>query len=162
MKKWLAICLCVGLLTGCSAETFETLGPVSHVSATAAPARSMVLALPADAAVLTSSGDDMLYICKDYTIAVQTVSGGDLTDTIRSLTGYTPSQLTVMESTCGDHRRYDFVWTAAGEGGDQICRAAVLDDGNYHYCLTLMADATAAGELTDRWNDLLGSFCLSL
>ena len=160
MKTWLAVGLLLCVLTGCSAETFETLGPVDHVSATLPQKQQMVLSLPSDAAVLTISGEDTLYICDADAIALQMFPAGDLSGTIRTISGYEKSQLTVMESQCGNHDRYDLVWIAAGEDGEQVCRAAILDDGHYHYCMTVMADASLAGSLTDRWAQLLDSFCL--
>lgn len=160
MKKIGVILLCLCLLTGCSEAVYETLGNVEHVSATVPQGRNVVLTLPSDAAVLTASGGDTMYVCGDYSLALQTLAGGDLQATIRSVSGFDKGQLTVMETKCYDHKRYDLVWTAAGEGGDTVCRAAVIDDGNYHYCLTAMADAATAGTLKESWNDLFGSFCL--
>ena len=37
-------------------------------------------------------------------------------------------------------------------------QAAVIDDGKYHYCVSLLADATLAGELEVQWGKLLNSF----
>ena len=65
-----------------------------------------------------------------------------------------------MEQSCGDHKRYDLVWTAAGEEGDILCRAAVIDDGHYHYCLTAMVEAAQANAVQSTWNDLFASYCL--
>ena len=39
-------------------------------------------------------------------------------------------------------------------------RAAVLDDGRYHYVLTVQADAARSGELTETWNQLFSGFSL--
>jgi hypothetical protein len=47
-----------------------------------------------------------------------------------------------------------------GESGQLVCRAAVLDDGNYHYCLTAVAPAANAGELSEQWNALFASLRL--
>jgi len=160
MKKWLCLLLCMGMLTGCSAGVYETIGNVEHVSGTMPQMRRVVLELPGDAAILTASGGDTMYICGNYSLAVQTLAGGDLQKTIQTVSGFHRDQITVMEQVCGDHRRYDFVWTAAGEGGDTVCRAAVIDDGNYHYCMVAMAEAGDAGPLQKTWNDLFGSFCL--
>lgn len=160
MKKavwFLALAL---VLSGCSAPVYETLGNVVHVGQMDATPRQIVLSLPADAAVLTASGTDMLYNCSDYTMSLQTLPAGDFAATVRTLSGYEPSQLTVLQSQCADHSRCDWVWVAAGEEGDVLCRAAVLDDGNYHYSLCVFADADAAADLTDTWNDLFHSFCL--
>lgn len=160
MKKLMAIVLCGLLLSGCSQTVFETMGPVDHVSATVAPTRQVTLQLPESAAVLTVNGSDTMYICDGFSMAVQTLSGGDVDGTIRAVSGFTKEQMTVMETVCGDHRRFDFVWTAAGELGDLVCRAAVIDDGSYHYCLTAMVDAGDAAAVTEEWNRTFGSFCL--
>lgn len=160
MKKWMYFLIAALILTGCAAPTFETLGDVAHVGGQASLPRQILLALPVDAAVLTATGTDMLYTCTDYTMSLQTLPSGDLSATVRALCGYEADQLTVLQSQCGDHGRYDWVWVAAGEEGDVLCRGAVLDDGNFHYSLCVSADADAAADLTDDWNELFQSFCL--
>lgn len=160
LKKIICLLVTALLFAGCSAPVYETLGDVDHVSATQPQLRQTVLEFPGDAAILTASGSDMLYTCGDYTMSLQSLEAGNLASTVRTLSGYDPSQLTVMETVCGDHTRYEWVWTSAGEQGDVVCRAAVLDDGNYHYCLTASADADKAGTLTEAWNELFRSFCL--
>ena len=163
MKKLVLVLLCSFLLTGCQATpTFETLGPVQH-QADVAPAMAEVqLSLPetADTAVFQQQGNT-LYHCEGYTLTVQTCASGDMSATIKELSGFSPEKLTVLETAAGEHKRYDWVWTAAGEGGDVLCRSAVLDDGNYHYCMTVMAPAQQAGALTEEWNNLFCSFGLS-
>lgn len=164
MKKWIMMALTALMLTGCAAApTFETLGNISHSNPSAPVQRQVLLELPDDAAEPVMADDsDTMYICDNYTIVLQTMEAGDLTATVRSLCGFTPDQLTVLESRCADHDRMDWVWTAAGEGGDVVCRAAVLDDGDFHYTLCVMADADEAGELTQTWNALFRSFCLEV
>ena len=161
MKKWILVFFCL-LLTGCgSAPTFETLGDVPHQQAVAPIPRSVLLELPADAVKAAWTGaEDTLYLCEDYTVHLQTLSAGDLGGTIRRLSGFEKENLTVIESRCGDHKRYEWVWTAAAEGGDAVYRCAVLDDGNFHYALTLSAGATDAGGLTEAWNQMISTFCL--
>lgn len=156
---WMTIfCL---LLCGCSSEaSFETLGPVVHVGQTSLPVREILLELPQDAAVLTASGPDSIYSCGDFDLSLQVLPAGDSSGTIRTVSGFDPEQLTVLESNQGGTDRYDWSWTAAGESGDVICRAAVLDDGNYHYALCVRADADLAGNLTEQWNRLFRSFGL--
>ena len=53
--------------------------------------------------------------------------------------------------------RYDFVWTAAGEDGLQLGRACILDDGNYHYALTTMAQEETSGQLREVMQDMFDS-----
>lgn len=156
---WMAIfCL---LLCGCSSEaSFETLGPVVHVGQNAPPMREILLEIPDDAAMLTASGMDSIYTCGDYDLCLQVLPSADMADTINSLSGFDPEHLTVLESDQGGVNRCDWSWTAAGESGDVICRAAVLDDGNYHYTLCVRAVADLAGNLTQQWNRLFRSFGL--
>ncbi len=162
MKKcWILVVLAL-CLTGCGAvETFETLGNIQHQPPSNPELRKILLELPGDAAEpVAQTGGNTVYICDEYTIALQTFASGDMNATVRSLCGFIPSQVTMMESRCGDHSRYDWVWTAAGEGGDVVCRCAVLDDGDYHYSLCVMAEAAEAGSLSGEWNKLFASFCL--
>lgn len=148
------------LLTGCGAqETFETLGDV-YVQGEAAQMQQVVLNLSkeAAAAVMQNEEGNALYFCDGYTVTVQTMASGNLNKTLRETTGFTREMLRPVETATGEARRYDCVWTAAGEAGEQIGRAAVIDDGNYHYVVTVMADASAAGALAEEWQSLLDSF----
>lgn len=162
MKKIVVLLILCVLLTGCSAaETFETLGQIQHQSVDAPVQATVQLSLPESAtACVFAGGEERLYDCDGYFLELQTISSGDLQSTLQQLSGYCPEKLTVIESRVGEIKRYDWVWTAAGEDGDMICRAAVLDDGNYHYCLSTMASAQSAGTLMDEWNRLFASFCL--
>jgi len=51
-----------------------------------------------------------------------------------------PKMIQVIKTAQDTYERYDFVWTAAGEDGLQTGRACILDDGNYHYALSAMAE----------------------
>ena len=68
--------------------------------------------------------------------------------------------LTVLETRQGDIDRYDFVWTMAGETGDRLGRAAILDDGNYHYCMSVLRDAQNPKMSQIVWSDVFASFTL--
>jgi hypothetical protein len=56
---------------------------------------------------------------------------------------------------------YEGVWSAAGEAGDQVGRFLVLDDGSFHYCVTVLAPAQNAAQSMDAWNGLLDSVKLA-
>ncbi len=164
MKKyWIVFALCM-MLSGCgSVPTFETLGSIPQQSPTQPSKASFSVQLPADAAESAWQGENgMLYTCQDYMITMQSFTAGNFENTVRNLSGYAPAQLTILESHSGSAKRYDWVWTAVGEEGELICRAAVLDDGSYHYCLCVMAPAEQAGELSGEWNRLFASFCLDV
>ncbi len=161
-KMWVILALSL-LLAGCgSQQTFETVDDVQAAPVMAQMQR-ISLALPKEAAVPAMENDngEKLYLCNGYTVAVQTMEAGDLDRTLRQLTGFKRDQLTLMQTEQAGIKRYDCVWSTAGEGEDQVCRAAVLDDGSYHYAVTVMAEFSAAGELTETWRTILNSVSLS-
>lgn len=163
MRKKLAIMalLCV-LLTGCTAkETFETVDDL-YVQPAAQP-QFLHLDMPEEAAVPTLEHETTgsIYLCDGYTMTVQVLPGGSLDTTLAQLTGFPSDRLTTMHTKQADVDRYECVWTAAGEGEDQVGRLVVLDDGSYHYAVTVMAPAETAGQLTKTWQKLLNSAVLS-
>lgn len=162
MKKILLLIFVGLLMTGCSsADTFETLGQIQHHPDDTPTMASILLSLPDTAAEQTfGGGPDTVYECDGYTLVLQTLAAGDFSRTIRTICGFSPEKLTMMESSMEQGKRYDWVWTAAGENGDLVCRASVLDDGNYHYCIYTLAPAELAGTLAQEWNTLFSSFCL--
>lgn len=158
MKRWLCCLLPVLLLCGCGAEeTLETVADEWMVPAMAQP-REVTLRLPEDLTMpVLEEADRKMYLGEDYEILVETMASGDLDATLRSLTGYSADRLTVIRTQQNDADRYDFVWTAAGEQGERLGRGAILDDGNYHYCLSVLRDAD---EKIVVWQDVFESFSL--
>ena len=158
MKKLIWMALLAALLTGCTAEeTLETVNDEWIVPAMAQP-REISVRLPdsALAPVLEQDGR-RLYMGQNYEIMVETMASGNLDATIRTLSGYEKDQLTVLETGQEDVKRYEFVWTTAGEKGDRLGRAVVLDDGDYHYCMSVLRDA---GDTLVVWKDVFRSFSL--
>ena len=163
MKKTVCLLVLVGLLCGCSAaETFETVAddPVQSVMA---PMGTLELTLPEHAAAPVINNDDgsKLYFCDGYTLTEQVLQGGNLSKSMEEVCGFHMDALTVMQTQQGQIRRYEWVWTAAGEDGDLICRAVLLDDGAYHYCVCAMADADFASVLEPEWDSILCNIQLS-
>lgn len=162
MKKWIAISAAMLLLTGCGAEeTFETVSD-ELIQQVSAEVRQMVVTLPLEAASPAVESDSgQMYICGDYDIYQQTLEAGDLNATIQTISGYGKEDLTVMETMQDDCKRYDFVWVSAGEIGDRVGRATILDDGNYHYCLSVLGDADTSDQYRGIWQSMFDSFGLS-
>ena len=161
MKKLWLLLVCGMIFAGCGAEqTLETVADEAVVQASAEP-REIYVALPDDSVIPAMESDSgTVYFCKDYDISIQTMESGDVQKTVESVSGYHPEDLTMMETAVSDYIRYDFVWSAAGELGQQVCRAAILDDGNYHYVVAVMGNADTAGEYAEIWNGIFDSFCL--
>lgn len=162
MKKWWMIVFFALFLTGCvRMGELETVSD-GFVPDDAVPGQ-ILLSLPGDAGeeALCGTADRQLYICENYTIAVQTLPGGDMKRTLQTVTGFDSSALTVVQTRKDGMDAYQTVWTAAGEGGDQLGRAQILSDGHYHYVLSVMADCTVAGVLAESWQTLFESFGVS-
>ncbi len=157
MKKLLLLIVFMFLLTGCKEKDFETVSDVYEPPAQQAGELSLVL--PEDASITIMENDTMgkMYLCDGYTVLVETLESGDLDRTLRTVTGYSKDALTVMQTEDESVKRYNCVWTCAGEGGSQVCRSIILDDGNFHYAVTVMADENAAGDLNDTWQKILSS-----
>ena len=160
MKKLLFLLVGCLLLVGCSAkEGFEVMGD-DYTPEILEP-KQIVCLLPENAVAQTVQSEyGEFYFCDGYEITMQTVPSGDLDRTLREVTGFGRNDLTVMQTGVTAPIRYECVWTAAGEGGDMVGRAAVLDDGNYHYCMTVMASQSDAAKLRDTWKVLFDSFTL--
>lgn len=163
MKKCWILLILLGLLTGCGAkETLETIAdvPVQPVSA---DIQQVLLDLPEDMAtpVLENPEGGQLYVCDGFTLSLQTMSSGDLEKSLQTATGFSKEDLQILETRQGESKRYESVWAAAGEPEMQIGRVCILDDGNYHYVLTAMADAKQAGALQETLNTLFSSFRLT-
>lgn len=160
-KKWFFALALALLLTGCGAqETLETVLDEAVQPVMAQPKMTYV-ELPGEAASpAVETGNDRLYLCDGYEIAVQTLPGGDLQSTVNQVSGFNLDDLTLMETAQEGTKRYDFVWAAAGETGDRVAHCAILDDGNYHYCMTLIGDAERSEDLQLVWQQLFESFTL--
>lgn len=158
MKRLVWICLLAALMAGCTAEeTLETVSDEWAVPVMAQP-REIAVRLPEDVVLPVLEQDNRrLYMGQGYEIVLETVAAGDLDGTIRTLSGYDQEQLSVIETQQGEAERYDFVWATTGENGQRLGRAVILDDGDYHYCMTVLRDP---GETNIVWRDVFGSFSL--
>lgn len=159
MKTCCVFALVLLLLTGCgSQETFETVSDELFQSVSA-QTKEVMLTLPADAvspAAETEYGE--IYLCGDYDIHRQTLEAGDLNATIQTISGYSREDLTVLETRQVGYKRYEFVWVSAGEMGDRVGHGVILDDGNYHYCLSVLGDAETANLHQSIWQSMFDSF----
>ena len=161
MKKSMILLLISLFLTGCAGEeTFETVAD-EILQSVDAPRAEIMVNIPEEAAAPVAQGETgTLYQCDGYEIAQQIFASGDLDATLRSATGYGREDLTVIETRLGKFKRYDLVWSCLGEQGDQIGRACILDDGNYHYVLSVLGEADRAGEFAEVWEELFSSYAL--
>lgn len=159
MKKMGWICLIALLLSGCGTQpTMETVSDEVLLTAMAIP-RSVCLQLPEEASVpVLQSDTQQIYQCEDFDVIVEKVEAGNLGKTVKAISGFEADKLTLLKTRQGEVDRCDFVWACMGETGERLGRAAILDDGSYHYCLWVLRDADAG----DRdWDAVFASFCLA-
>lgn len=158
MKKLWVLILLAFLLGGCGTkETFETVEDANAVPAMSVE-YELVVNLPEGAAQQTIAGDtDVLYICDNYLMTVQTMDGGDLARTVKRVTGLERDALTLISKKQNGFKSWYCAWTTTGEQEHQVCRAVILDDGTQHHAVTVMAEQSAAGELSEQWKQVLGS-----
>ena len=162
MKKcWIILGLAV-LLAGCgSKETFETISDVI-VQPVNGQACEVYLELPeyADVHAMGAEGAGDLYFCGDMTVCLQTMDRGDMDQTLRTATGYGKDGVRLMESYSPHGKLYECVWTSVGEGGLQVGRTRIIDDGSYHYALTVMVPEGSAEKNQAAMQRILESFDL--
>lgn len=163
MKKIVIGLMLALLLTGCGAkETLETIADDIPLQPVLASPAEISVRLPDNAvAPVLENDSEQVYLCDDYEIVIETHASGDLAGTITGITGFDPAQLTVMHTKPGDADRYEFVWVSAGEEGDRLGRAVVLDDGSYHYCMSVLRDAENRKMSQVVWSDVFSSFSLA-
>ena len=159
MRKLWALVIAV-MLAGCTAEpTMETVADEQVLSESVM--KEITMELPGEPVLpvmRTDTGE--IYICEDFEVSVETLPGGDIQRTVQMLTGFSMEDVTVMETTAGERTRYDLAWSAMGETGPEVGRAAVLCDGQYHYCLTVMTAEENAASCREMFNGLFESFTL--
>jgi hypothetical protein len=161
MRKMIVVLISVLMLAGCgSTQTLETIAD-EPVLAVSAEQREVKVELPDDAAVMTMSCDNKtIYLCGGYEICFEVLDAVDLDRTIKQVTGFHEEYLTVLKTGYEGFSKHEMVWSSAGETGDYLGRAVVLDDGDHHYCMTVMADEAGSGDLDTRWDALFASMAL--
>ena len=161
LKKLWLLSLTAVLLCGCAKPAIETVSDV-YLTQPFGEMRTIRLELPDDAAESVMEGNlgARLYLCNGYELRLQTLYSGNLDGALQAVTGFGKERLTVMKTRDGECDRYDCVWCAAGEGGDQVGRTMILDDGEYYYCVSATADSGVAYELREVWWEILDSVSL--
>ena len=159
MKKLCLILCMLFSMTGCSTQTFlETVMDV-YVPNLQQDKAKVQFDLPQDAAMLTSSGSgDCLYMGEGYEIVLETFHAGDLGETLSSVTGFDQKKLTILELPGADYHKYYTVWSTVGEYGDSVGKCMILDDGVYHYCLSVITDADYTQQLEEMTKNLFASY----
>lgn len=147
MKKlcWiLAAVLCLGGCVNITEPVMETVAD-EIIEPMAAEPKPMAVWLPDEAAAQTmadgAAGE--CYTWGESELRLQTHQGGDILSTLKNLTGLDPEKLTVMEYEKDGLQLYQTVWSCTSEEGVRLGRCMVADDGQYHYCISLVSPENA-------------------
>lgn len=161
MKRVLCYAVLACLLAGCGQEPVMETVADELVFSQGKP-KQIQVNLPEETVLpVMETEDGSLYLCRDFEVSVQTLSGGDLNATIRDLCGFGPEDVDLVETVSGGITRYDFVWASAGETGDLVGRSVILSDGVYHYCVTAMTPESVGDQYREIWNDMFETITLS-
>ena len=148
MKKAVFLtCALALLLGGCAAAepAWETVDDTVVLDAGSYldSAYTMLFDVPADARedALAAAAGRTVYTnaAGDYEIVGQTLLCADADTAVRRLSGFSPEELDVIETTRFGLPEYRFAWYTSGDEGGSLCRADVLLDGTYCYALTFSA-----------------------
>lgn len=162
MKRLFAMLLMGSMLAGCAdTAVMETVADEFLIPAAADPARILVDLPPEAAASALELDTQEFYQCDGYDLLLQTLDAGDLNATLRQVSGFPEEKLTILRTSPGRWKRYDLVWSAMAQEGEMVGRAAILDDGNYHYALSALAPAETAQQLEEIWEAIFQSFAIA-
>ena len=160
MRRIIVLILVALLLGGCGRqETFETLND-EYLRPVMVEQRRILVDVDEDALVLQGQ-NGTAYLCDGYSVTTQVLSAGNLNGTVKTLTGFEADELTVMQTASVGYSRYACAWSASSESGVVVGKAVILDDGMYHYCITVIADAAAADTLQEVMDSIFDSVTLA-
>ena len=124
--------------------------------------RKILLTLPEETLLPAMETDyGTLYLCDGYDVSTQTMESGDLDATVRRISGFGMEELTIMQTKADDYTCYEFVWTAATDLGQQVGRAMILEDADYHYAVCTVAPEKHAEEYQQIWNGIFESITIA-
>lgn len=163
MKKWIMLTTCILFLflNGCSGtESFEVIADNIEEPDLPLPAQ-INLEVPEDNAIKVMEGEGYaLYEGNHYQIIVQTYPSGNLDETLQLVTGYSKGKLTVTKLNENNLDKYVCAWSAVTEEGELVGRCTIIDDGWYHYCLTVLTDAEFSRDLRDTVDAVFAAYSL--
>lgn len=159
--KNLVLLLPLVLLIGCGTAEYETVADVYTDHIPVAGELSVLLPQQAAATALQSHEGGEMWIFDDFVMTKSVLPGGDLQKTVKTVTGLPMEQLTLITVSGGPVAQYACAWASIGETGEVVNRAAILDDGSYHYVVALQAEADRARELSWQWDAIMASVALN-
>ena len=153
------LCACVS-----NVPIWETVDDELVLPVSARGPSTIVFAAP-DGAVrqtFASPGAPQVYTAPDgsYEITACVYEASDLDDAVAQLTGFDASKLSPVRTTRFSLPEYDLAWSAAGDEGERVYRAAILCDAPYCYALCFSVPAGSGTEYDSIQDTVFASFGL--
>ena len=152
MKILLIFVLLLYSMAGCGTQVvYETIGNSCEEPQPVAQPCELQLRLPEGTVMETMDADGSgYYTLGQWEIWTRVLPGGDLHQTLQTIAPVDPDGLTLIKREINGYECVETTWSAAGEEGESVVRAGVIQDGGYHYCICLcvpQSDAREAEEL---------------
>ncbi len=144
MKRAVVFLALAVILAGCTPgddqPVLETVGDAQALAAEKPVAGEICLMLPQEAVAQTMAQEGIQsYQWEGYELRLETLDSGDIHGTLEQITGMDYDALTVMARSRSGMQVYETVYTSTAEDGLLSGRVMVADDGNYHYCVSLLS-----------------------
>ncbi len=160
--------LLILMLAACGKEEqeVETISDVVPPVANEQPVFVLTVALPDDVIEQTyaETSDRHVYQQQDgdYEVVTEILYDVGIEEALRSVTGQSSEQLTVLKTERYSMPEYRTSWYTMGDEGGRINRASILYDGAVCYCVSFSAPEEKAAEVQDRMESVLSSIGLSM
>ena len=170
MKKtaWMLLTLLAVLLTGCAgrAEPLETVNDTLPPVASEKPVFSIAVTLPPDVVEQTFSDEQSAHVYEQqdgaYEVVTEILYNTGVEQALRSVTGRTSEQLTVLKTERFSMPEYRTSWYTASDEGGRVNRASILFDGAACYCVSFSAPEEQAADVQESMEEILGSIRLDM
>lgn len=160
---WIMIVFAVVMFGGCGQEQDAQGESVQDATELRkGPAKyDMAMGLPSDGQAIFEDETCQVFSQEDVTVTTQIMQADSLEVLLKELTGMDQQRLTVMKTWQDEMPRYDLTWVSAGEGGLNVYRSAILDDGQSYYVATASVPEECAGKNTQRMEDWISTLVLT-
>lgn len=162
MKK-LGCLLLLLCLTGCSVPVWETVDDDLSVSASQQQeAYTVQIGVP-DGMTLLEDGETFQLYSTDngeLEIETQTFLTAGVDSAVKTLTGFSAEELTILQTTRFDMPEYQFAWVAQTEQGARLYRADMVLDGTRCYAVVCSSLESAGDYYAFQARQVFSSFGL--
>jgi len=128
------------LLTGCGQPVWETVNDIvlsEPVKAWQEEAYVMQLGVPEEAKLILENDSGCIYSTANAELEIETRTflASGLEHAVKTVSGFSQDELTILQTTRFDLPEYQFAWVSQTEQGARLYRADLIMDGTSCYCV---------------------------